>query len=203
MIEFGIDQRVCYKCKIEKPISEFHKNKYESFGHKYLCKDCCKKYKEEYNKKNKDYNKLYYLKNKERINLHNKNWNHDNIDKLRKYQKEWQLTEEGKICHNKSNKKYLKTSKGKINRIKIQTVRSRKLKFIPIMDNPFPNDIKIDWHHVNNIFVIPMPRITHNYYKCGIHGDIHRKNCNKWIKKIYSIDVDNLMCENNLSEEKL
>ena len=35
------------------------------------------------------------------------------------------------------------------------------MKFIQLMDNPFPKEIFIDWHHINNLFVVPMPRNLH------------------------------------------
>ena len=50
------------------------------------------------------------------------------------------------------------------------------MKFIEIMDNPFPKEIKTDWHHVNNFFVIPIPTQTH-LINSG-RQTIHRKKCN-------------------------
>lgn len=57
----------CSICQIEKPISEFVKDKYSSDGHVYRCKEC----KKIYNKLNKDRIKetrdLYYIDNREEI----------------------------------------------------------------------------------------------------------------------------------------
>lgn len=39
--------------------------------------------------KRKEYNRAYYLKNKERIKARNKKWNEENKEKFREYAKEW------------------------------------------------------------------------------------------------------------------
>ncbi len=36
--------------------------------------------------------------------------------------------------------------------------KRRRLSFVPIMNNPFPQDIKIEWHHINDKFVVPVPK---------------------------------------------
>lgn len=43
----------CSKCKLLKPISEFHKDKYKKDGLTCWCKDCKRKYGRKYHKKNK------------------------------------------------------------------------------------------------------------------------------------------------------
>lgn len=49
-------KKICYKCKIEKELCEFHKNKYKKDGYNTICKECRKiKSKDDYfNNKNKD-----------------------------------------------------------------------------------------------------------------------------------------------------
>ena len=32
--------KVCYKCKDEKPISEFNRSQYDKSGHRNICRDC-------------------------------------------------------------------------------------------------------------------------------------------------------------------
>jgi len=34
--------RICYKCEIEKPLEEFHRNKTRQQGRQYICKTCRK-----------------------------------------------------------------------------------------------------------------------------------------------------------------
>ena len=40
-------KRICTKCKIEKDLTEFHKQKNGKFGLKPQCKVCCKIYRNE------------------------------------------------------------------------------------------------------------------------------------------------------------
>ena len=51
--------------------------------------------------------------------------------------------------------------------------------WIPIMENPFPEEIEIDWNHINDMFVVPVPRNIHRYRL----GYEHRNICNDWIDK--------------------
>jgi galactose-1-phosphate uridylyltransferase len=44
--------RICSKCRQEKPLSEFYKNKKEHGGHSYLCKLCERAYRQNYKRKN-------------------------------------------------------------------------------------------------------------------------------------------------------
>jgi len=48
--------RICEICKIEKPLTEFHKSKSETLGHTYVCKDCSKTIK----KRHKSHRKKLY-----------------------------------------------------------------------------------------------------------------------------------------------
>ncbi len=56
--------KICYKCKEEKPISEFHKNKKTKDGLRYECKSCNiannKKWINNNKKRRSNYNKYYY-----------------------------------------------------------------------------------------------------------------------------------------------
>ena len=82
--------KICPKCKQEKELSEFSKNKTKSDGLNFLCKECANKnnqrnyYKNiekqkerhfKYNKQNKEkiseYMRVYYLKNSKKINVRN------------------------------------------------------------------------------------------------------------------------------------
>jgi hypothetical protein len=61
----------CSKCKVEKPLSDFHKDKNRKDGHSYRCKSCKKEYNAKYRTKNKeklaDYDAKYRAENKEKI----------------------------------------------------------------------------------------------------------------------------------------
>jgi len=71
--------KVCSKCGIEKPLSEYHKHKIEHDGHTSICKKCrCfdsaewrknnpKKVKESYKKFGKEYNKKWVKNNPDKM----------------------------------------------------------------------------------------------------------------------------------------
>lgn len=37
---FEEETRICYVCKVEKPLTEFYRDKYATLGHRYMCKKC-------------------------------------------------------------------------------------------------------------------------------------------------------------------
>ncbi len=67
----------CSKC-IEKPVSEFYKNRAQSRGYDHLCKDC----KKPVRKKN-------YEEKKETVNASNNEWYRNNKDKKLKASLKW------------------------------------------------------------------------------------------------------------------
>jgi hypothetical protein len=116
-----MNTKTCTKCGIEKEVTEFHKDRCQSSGLSYICKNCKKNYhlinKELKNKKiriyeqqNKDkirlrkkeyylVNKLKILKrqekyrneNKERVKLTQKNYRINYPEKRKQTQKKWNL----------------------------------------------------------------------------------------------------------------
>jgi predicted GIY-YIG superfamily endonuclease len=73
-----ISMKKCNKCLLEKPITDFSKDKSRPDGYQYDCKAC----KKIQNEKNKEWRKEYYLNNKEKIKNHTSKWNLINNDKL-------------------------------------------------------------------------------------------------------------------------
>ena len=47
-------KKICSKCKIEKDLSEFNRNKARSDGYNTFCRECAKKHSKDYYKKNKE-----------------------------------------------------------------------------------------------------------------------------------------------------
>jgi hypothetical protein len=107
--------KICSKCKIEKELSKFHKDKSSKDGHKRNCSECVKlgrnREKEtEYRNLNKDkrrgYDKLrsyntekkriYYLKNREKILSQRRNAYKKNKDSKLEYQIEYQKNNKDK-----------------------------------------------------------------------------------------------------------
>jgi hypothetical protein len=68
--------KICSKCKIEKDISEFHKDKGQLSGLACSCKECHSKFNRNRNLNNKEIrskkHREYYLKNREKILLRQK-----------------------------------------------------------------------------------------------------------------------------------
>lgn len=155
--------KVCSKCKIQKDISRFHKDKYSCDGYKYHCKLC-----------RNDEMQIYRDNNKERI---------------REIQKKTRIKYGEKYLENTRNWK--KTKKGKLSLIKSQNKRYRGLKFIPLFYNPFPDDIEVDYHHINDMLVIPLPRKLHQL--TSTRKDKHRNQCNVLIQNIYGLCMESLL----------
>ena len=57
--------KICSKCKIEKELSEFHKDKNTNDGHCYKCKTCVKIYREQNSIHLKELNKKWRIINRE------------------------------------------------------------------------------------------------------------------------------------------
>lgn len=100
--------KICSKCKIEKDINCFGKNKNSKDGLRYQCKKCEKEsrikyktkdieYHKQYYKKNQIYIKEYQTKNSERISQNKKTYYQKNKNKI---------LQQRKIYYNK-NKKYI------------------------------------------------------------------------------------------------
>jgi hypothetical protein len=85
--------KVCYKCKVEKDLSEFGKDKSKKYGLNSECKSCKREYykanKEKINERNKEYHKEWYQTNKEKIKESNKEWYQTNKERINERNKEW------------------------------------------------------------------------------------------------------------------
>ena len=64
--------KVCSKCKVEKEVTEFHKNKIKKDGLNSRCKVCYKQYYEANKKHIKETSKKWYQDNKEHHNEYRK-----------------------------------------------------------------------------------------------------------------------------------
>lgn len=103
----------CSLCKFEKDINDFHKDKRRKDGHHSQCKTCIKERSKKYYLKNREkeiekskaFNKIYYPKNKDKINNRNKIYAAKNCDKIKKYKQEYGIKNRAK------RKKYLLENK--------------------------------------------------------------------------------------------
>jgi hypothetical protein len=64
--------KVCTKCKVEKPLTEFNKNKKTKDNYRSDCNYCRKQYYQANKERIKEYEKQYYQANKEKINEYEK-----------------------------------------------------------------------------------------------------------------------------------
>ena len=103
-------KKVCSKCNIEKPLSDFYKR---GNGLRSDCKDCCKEYHKIFILKNPNYNKNYYKANREK-----------EIEKVKRYQSK----NRGKISL--YNKNYYKNNKKKCDDLSRQWICNNKDKFL-------------------------------------------------------------------------
>ena len=75
---------------------------------------------------------------------------------------------------------YRKTEHGK-NVTLINSAKCRGLGFTKLFDNPFSENEKYVWHHIDNEFVVAIPEYIHNMY----HGKNHKELCMNVITQIY------------------
>ena len=100
-----------------------------------------------------------------------------------------------KECKSEYNKRYHRNIKGtEIIHLYHSKSKSKKrgLKFIPILINPLPKEIKVDYHHINNLLTIPLPNIIHRRFRDN-DSDKHKEKCNEWIKEHYNIDMKKIL----------
>lgn len=104
--------KTCNKCNIEKPLTEFGKDKKAKDGYKYSCKRCNKAYQEANKEKLKAYHKAHYEANKDKIKDREKAYREANKDKIKDRQKAYREANKDKI--NEFQKAYYKANKDKI-----------------------------------------------------------------------------------------
>lgn len=80
-------EKVCSGCKTIKPINEFNICKSEKDGHNYFCKPCCKLISIKHKEKKALRSKLYYLENKNILNIKNNKSYSKNKDKVKQQQR--------------------------------------------------------------------------------------------------------------------
>jgi len=135
-------EKRCHKCKVVKPLVEFHKLTKSKDGYQAKCKECKKQYhlqnkdrtslknkqryqenKEEIKKRSNQYyhenkeeikkrNKEYYLKNADSIKSKVKKWRIENLDYVKWSKKHHYEEHKDKILHR--NKEYYQDNKDKI-----------------------------------------------------------------------------------------
>lgn len=198
--------KICNRCKRRLSITDFHKDSFKKDGLRTICKECTiaavkkyreanrdkhnlssKKYRDAHKNKVRETNRKYERGNKVKVTNSKRKW----IEKRRKeydeYHKNYRKKNAEILALNA--KKFRQTDKGKEIDRKHQAKRKRNLGWSKLWNNPFPNEIRIEWHHINDLLVIPLPKRLHQIIK----GKTHRPRCNKLICKLYNINLEELL----------
>lgn len=200
----GMIGKKCGGCKQIKLANDFNKDIGKHDGLQSYCKTCHQKHNKNYSKseKRKKYHQQYYKKYmpqyihrphvKERLKEYYVSGNGREA-RLRAH-KRYAQTEKGKKALKDGAKRYYQTEKGKLALLRHYNKR-RNMKTILLMTNPFPEEIDVDYHHIDGrVFVIPLPRCIHN----SIGGKQHIEKNNEQIEMIYGLNVENLLNEAKL-----
>jgi hypothetical protein len=181
--------KICSHCRKDLPVSEYHKNKttHDGFGNE--CKDCLSEIRKRNREKKHKYDELYYIENSDKKKQIANDWYYSNYGYARTKHMEYYRN------HPEIRKAYYQTETYKQNHrkmTKIQNARRREMGFIKLMKNPFPDEVQVDWHHVNDLLVVPIPKKIHN--KCShLNPEEHRERCNIWLYYIYGMDIGKLL----------
>lgn len=194
----------CPKCKRALDESSFQKCCKNKDGLQYYCRECTNKMsKDKYyrnheyelerqrikREKNPDYLKEYHKKNRDRILKQKHEYYIKHKTEYMERKRNYRKTKQGAEIERKSNLKYKKSKKGKESAIRSQAKRKRNLKWIKLWENPFPDDIDIHYHHINKIFVVPMPASFHDKL-ISRPIDEHYERANLWLFYLYGFNMD-------------
>ena len=136
--------KICKTCQLNKPITEFYRDKKAKDKLRASCKDCLKEVNRRYHKANQevinDRARKWALENKERAAENKRHWAKMNIDRVResgrkhKAQNE-EIIKQRKIDYAKNNPEKVKSAKRKYektNRLLINKRRRNRIKEDPV-----------------------------------------------------------------------
>lgn len=86
--------------------------------------------------------------------------------------------------HNSYQKSYRGTKKGHEAIRKAKAKCKRNLGYIEMFGNPFAESVKVDWHHITDVYVVAIPRDLHKAYS-GYNQQKHRELVMEIAKQIY------------------
>lgn len=96
-----------------------------------------------------------------------RNWRENNTDLIIRYTKKYNSTEKGKMSLKKGRRK--------------AKSRRRDFNYVELFENPFDKSEEIEWHHIDDKYVVALPKDLHHLY-CG---KFHRDNLMVILKQIY------------------
>ena len=148
-------------------------------------KEYAKKYYQDHKEKAKEVAREFYQEHKENINKRHKKYNQEHKGKIETYQKGYHKDYRKTHCRNEYNKKYKKDNKDKVKRYYAK--RKRNLGWELLFDNPFPNTIPVEYHHISDAFVVAIPKNLHLNHYHGINTKKHRDELKPFIEKLYDV----------------
>lgn len=188
--------KICSKCRIKKPINEYHKNKTQSDGFHNWCKECLVEFRNGYKTKKQEYDKQYNIEHADKKRQVASDWYYAHHDEALQHRKEWRETHKDEIREYFQSEHFKEISKKYKGRYPDTRENRKKLKWISFMDNPFPDEVEIDLHHINDLLVIPFPRTIHNICNHNTPKE-HRERCNVWLYYLFGIDFEKLLSTND------
>ena len=97
--------KICSRCKIEKSVSEFYKDKSIKDGLNNKCKMCAseknKRWRKANPEKKRELNKKWNEANPEKVRESRKKWKEANPEKIREHDKKWKEANPEKIRESK------------------------------------------------------------------------------------------------------
>ena len=143
----------------------------------------------------KKYKHLWYVQNRKRILQERKIYREKNRKLLQKKHKKyygenkeiiikktilWQQNNKKKFIL--KNRKWIKNNPEKYKVIQNKHMaKRRKLQWIKMFENPFDENATIEWHHINDVYVVALPKELHRLYL----GKFHREKTMDIVKQIY------------------
>jgi hypothetical protein len=105
-------------------------------------------------------------------------------EKCRECHERYSKTKRGRLSHKKAIKKWRESNKEKYAETKSKATakRRRNLGFNKLMENDW--GCEIDWHHVNDDNVVPIPRDLHQMCPSS-NKEVHREICNELVNILY------------------
>lgn len=133
-------------------------------------------------KDRKEEKKKYRQEHQKEIGLYRKKYRLEHLKEIKIKEKDYYFKNKEKVLFRQ--KQYQKTERGKLSASKIMAKRKRNLGFILLIENKF--NCSIDYHHINNEYVVAVPRYIHQ----GTLGKNHRAECNTLVEKLYGINIE-------------
>ena len=154
------DSKICFKCNLDKPLSDFYKHKGMADGYLNKCKECNKKDVRENREKNIDY---YLEYDKQRANNPNRVLGRE----------EYSKTEDGKESARKAKKKWSESNliKRAASQMVNNAIRDNRLEKKYSCESCGIENVKIHGHH--NDYAYPL-LVSWLCSKC--HRQWHKEN---------------------------